>query len=39
MLQKPAYDARRKYGIRFEDAFKPDTIEQKYALSEAEDVL
>ena len=34
MLQKQAYDARRKYGIRFEDVFKPDTIEQKYAPNE-----
>ena len=39
MLQKQAYDAQRKYGIRFEDAFKPDTIEQKYAANEEEDVL
>lgn len=30
MLQKQAYGARRKYGIRFEDAFKQETKAEKY---------
>ena len=30
MLQKQAYDAQRKYGIRFENAFTQESMKGKY---------
>ena len=36
-LEKQAYEARKKYGIRFEDAFTAEGKEDKYAPNEAND--
>ena len=39
LLEKPASSARSEYGIRFEDVFWPESIEEKYAPNDEDDYL
>ena len=38
-LEKQASSARNEYGIRFEDVFWPESIEEKYAPNDEDDYL